>query len=82
LNGPLKVIKAVADPAQRVLVAHSTLPQPPRDRLKLELEAAGVEFIAENGGGAGVRRAKQGQAGPIPSEGNAEARRLNDELES
>lgn len=31
--------------------------------IRAALEAAGVEFIAENGGGAGVRMAKPGGAG-------------------
>lgn len=31
--------------------------------IRAALEAAGVEFIAENGGGAGVRLAKPGGAG-------------------
>jgi transcriptional regulator with XRE-family HTH domain len=30
-----------------------------RDKLRKALEKAGVEFIAENGGGAGVRMAKR-----------------------
>ncbi|MDP3961903.1 MAG: helix-turn-helix transcriptional regulator [Pseudorhodobacter sp.] len=33
------------------------------DAIRAALEAAGVEFIAENGGGAGVRLAKPGGAG-------------------
>ncbi len=32
-----------------------------REKLKKALEKAGVEFIAENGGGAGVRLAKRGK---------------------
>lgn len=32
-----------------------------RKLLQLTLEAAGVQFIPENGGGAGVRLAKRGQ---------------------
>jgi len=32
-----------------------------RERLERALEAAGIEFIAENGGGAGVRRRKRGK---------------------
>ena len=31
--------------------------------IRAALEAAGVQFIAENGGGAGVRLAKPGEAG-------------------
>lgn len=31
--------------------------------LKLSLEAAGIEFIAENGGGAGVRLARRSDEG-------------------
>ena len=33
------------------------------EAIRAALEAAGVEFIAENGGGAGVRLAKPGSAG-------------------
>ncbi len=33
------------------------------EAIRAALEAAGVEFIAENGGGAGVRLAKPGGAG-------------------
>jgi transcriptional regulator with XRE-family HTH domain len=32
-----------------------------REKLRKALEKAGVEFIAENGGGAGVRLAKKGK---------------------
>jgi hypothetical protein len=32
------------------------------------LEAAGVQFIPENGGGAGVRLAKRSDAGPTNQE--------------
>lgn len=34
------------------------------EKVRCALEAAGVEFIAENGGGAGVRLRKQGQPKP------------------
>lgn len=43
------------------------------------LESGGVQFIPENGGGAGVRLRKRDQ---VSSEEAAEVRRLNDELES
>lgn len=33
------------------------------DALRRALEAAGIEFIAENGGGAGVRFRKPGKSG-------------------
>lgn len=36
--------------------------------IRAALEAAGVEFIPENGGGAGVRLRKPGQAAAIPVE--------------
>ena len=40
----------------------ATKPQPRTlDALQTALEAAGVQFISENGGGAGVRLRKQGQ---------------------
>jgi len=36
--------------------------QPSIDAIRAALEAAGVEFIAENGGGAGVRLTKRGRS--------------------
>jgi transcriptional regulator with XRE-family HTH domain len=33
-----------------------------RNKLRITLEKAGVEFIAENGGGAGVRLRKRGRS--------------------
>jgi hypothetical protein len=38
---------------------------------QLALEAAGVEFIPENGGGAGVRLRKADRPSSGPSEGEA-----------
>lgn len=35
------------------------LKQPTLDRIRFAFEAAGVEFIAENGGGLGVRLARR-----------------------
>jgi transcriptional regulator with XRE-family HTH domain len=40
-------------------------------RLQETLTAAGVEFIAENGGGAGVRLRKADRPSSAPSEGEA-----------
>ncbi|WP_209443495.1 helix-turn-helix domain-containing protein [Falsiroseomonas frigidaquae] len=58
------------DLAKVATVGHSTLfdfesgkrqPHPRTlDAIRAALEAAGVEFIAENGGGPGVRLRKQG----------------------
>jgi transcriptional regulator with XRE-family HTH domain len=41
-----------------------------KEKMRRALEKAGVEFIAENGGGAGVRLRKRGGTGPgsIPIE--------------
>ena len=39
-------------------VGHATLRPETLEKIKLALEAAGVEFIAENGGGPGVRLRK------------------------
>jgi hypothetical protein len=40
--------------------------------IRAALEAAGVEFIAENGGGAGVRLKKLAGAGSAPDLGAAD----------
>jgi transcriptional regulator with XRE-family HTH domain len=41
------------------------------ERIRHALEAAGVEFIPENGGGAGVRLRKADRPSSAPSEGEA-----------
>jgi transcriptional regulator with XRE-family HTH domain len=38
------------------------------DAIRVSLEAAGIQFIPENGGGAGVRLAKRSDAGPTNQE--------------
>ncbi|MCU4161743.1 helix-turn-helix domain-containing protein [Acidiphilium sp. AL] len=70
---------SVKNLAERAKVGEATIRRFERDRAEpihstaaaicSALEAAGVEFIAENGGGAGVRLRKQaknsvGQSGP------------------
>jgi transcriptional regulator with XRE-family HTH domain len=41
------------------------------DAIRAALEAAGVEFIPENGGGAGVRLRKAARPSSAPTEGEA-----------
>ncbi len=62
---------SVKDLAERARVGEATIRRFERDRaetiyatanaIRSALEAAGVEFIAENGGGAGVRLRKDKQ---------------------
>ncbi len=53
----------VADVSIRTLISFEKMERAPRastvQKLRSALEAAGVEFIAENGGGAGVRLKKE-----------------------
>ena len=58
----LEVAARVAKKSIADFEREATNPQPRTlDALQAALESAGVEFIAENGGGAGVRLRKQGQ---------------------
>jgi hypothetical protein len=51
----------------RMLASDGPVPGIPNN-VCAALEAAGIEFLPENGGGVGVRLRKAAQAGTIPAE--------------
>lgn len=54
----------------RMLASDGPVPGIPNNvvAVRAALEAAGIEFLPENGGGVGVRLRKAAQAGTIPAE--------------
>ncbi len=71
LNWSQDQLEAAAKVARKTIVDFEREARRPYDRtlaaIRAALEAGGVEFIEENGGGPGVRLRKAGSSAPRPS---------------